>query len=75
VMSHRSGETEDVTDRRPGGGNRLRPDQDRSPSRTDRVASTTSCCVERRWARTLVTRAGRSSGLRSWATVAGSSAS
>ena len=29
VMSHRSGETEDVDDRRPRRGHRLRPDQDR----------------------------------------------
>ena len=29
VMSHRSGETEDVDDRRPRGRDRLRPDQDR----------------------------------------------
>ena len=31
VISHRSGETEDFDDRRPGGGDQCRADQDRQP--------------------------------------------
>ena len=49
VMSHRSGETEDVDDRRPGRRDRLRPDQDRRARRARTASpSTTSCCGSRK---------------------------